>query len=79
MAVQSSVTAALVAPTGFVGALTGYTIVMLGIALLVGLPIALTLTYWVLIYPFFISPLRHIPGPKVGRMIIDSSSFVALC
>lgn len=34
------------------------------IALILCLPVLFTLAYWLLIYPFFVSPLRHLPGPK---------------
>ncbi len=35
-----------------------------------GLYVAQLIVYWlyrIFIYPFYVSPLRHLPGPKVGK------------
>lgn len=37
----------------------------LTLAFILSLPVLLTTVYWLFIYPFYVSPLRHIPGPKV--------------
>ncbi|KAH8173506.1 cytochrome p450 domain-containing protein [Sarocladium implicatum] len=36
----------------------------LTLAFILSLPVLLTTVYWLLIYPFYVSPLRHLPGPK---------------
>lgn len=38
----------------------------LTLAFILCLPVLLTTVYWLLIYPFYVSPLRHLPGPKVS-------------
>lgn len=42
------------------------------LALILSLPVLVTIAYWIFIYPFCVSPLRHIPGPKVSQ---HTSSF----
>lgn len=40
------------------------------LAFILSLPVLLTTVYWFFIYPFYVSPLRHLPGPKVSLLIV---------
>lgn len=44
-----------------------YTLISVFVRLLAA-NIALAAIYKVFIYPFFVSPLRHLPGPKVSLL-----------
>lgn len=44
------------------------------LAFILSLPVLLTTVYWFFIYPFYVSPLRHLPGPKVS---LSPSSIVS--
>lgn len=42
---------------------------------LIGLYIAqfiVVKAYWLFIYPYYVSPLRHLPGPKVSQQLKSS-------